>query len=240
VSRTECPESLQGFWVPETARLLGLAGVGPGARCLDVGGGTTVMQLMADRAGPTGRVVGLGTDLERGALAAARSGGEFVVGDSGTDHEALPPGGFDLVFGRQVLFEAADPRATLRRMWRWVSPGGCLVVQEYDMRVVDACPSLPATAAWRQAFLETSAAMGRDALLGARLPALFSEAGLGAPDTVDVVCRLGSMTDVVDLLTAIHRAPARATWLSGLAAAAHAEPDRAAMWPLLYGAIKHR
>src|SRR5690349_15474915 len=83
------------IWEPATARLLGRAGLEPGARCLDVGCGPgETMRLMAERAGPTGRVVGLDVDVPLGAVAAERSGGEFVAADVTADDDAVPAGGF--------------------------------------------------------------------------------------------------------------------------------------------------
>src|SRR5688572_30260944 len=123
-------------WAPATARLLDRAGLSPGDRCLDVGCGTgAVMDLMAARGGV---VTGIDVDVSLGATV----DGTFVRADVERDDDAVPAGGFDLVFGRLILLHVADPVAVLRRMWRWVAPGGVLVVQDYDMRTVDSYPPL--------------------------------------------------------------------------------------------------
>ncbi|MEV6488353.1 methyltransferase domain-containing protein [Actinoplanes sp. NPDC051633] len=242
------------IWEPATARVLSRAGLEPGARCLDVGCGPgETMRLMAERVGPTGRVVGLDVDVPLGALAAERSGGEFVAADVTADDDAVPAGGFDLVYGRLILLHTPDPVAVLRRMWRWTAPGGVLVVQDYDMRTVDSYPPIDVVDEWRRVFLGTYAAAGRDVRLGSRLPTLFAEAGIGAPDGTDVAGILGTMADSAGMLAATYRSIAPLAVAHGLideaqrdaypaevAAAAGQHPSACAMWPLLIGAFKRK
>ena len=97
------------------------------------------------------------------------------------------------------------------------------------------------------------AAAGRDVRLGTRLPALFAEAGIGAPDETDVAGRLGTMADSAGMLAATYRSIApvaiahgliteddRDTWLSEISAAERAYPSNSAIWPLLVGALKRK
>jgi ubiquinone/menaquinone biosynthesis C-methylase UbiE len=57
-------------WEPATAALLDRTGIGPGARCLDVGcRPAETMRLMAERTGPSGAVVGIDRDAALGAVA---------------------------------------------------------------------------------------------------------------------------------------------------------------------------
>ena len=241
-------------WEPATARLLDRAGLAPGARCLDVGCGPgETMRLMAQRVGPTGRVVGLDVDIRLGAAAAEHSGGEFVAADVTTDDDAVPAGGFDLVYGRLILLHTPDPVAVLRRMWRWTAPGGVLIVQDYDMRTVDGYPAHDLVAEWRRVFLGAYAAAGRDVRLGLRLPAMFEEAGIGAPDGTDVAGILGTMADSAGMLAATYRSIAPVAIAQGLideaqrdrfqaemAEAAERHPEYTALWPLLIGAWRRR
>lgn len=212
-----------------------------------------MLELLAARVGPSGQVTGLDLDAGQGAAAAERTGGRFVRADVETDDDAVPAGGFDHVHGRMILLHVKDPVAVLRRMWRWVAPGGTLVVQELDMRTVDSDPQLPVLEEWRRVFLGTYAAVGGDVRLGTRLPALFAAAGLGAPDVTDVAGRLGTMTDSAHMLAATYRsiAPAAITrgllttarrdaFLSDIDTATRDHPDCTALWPLLIGAVKHR
>src|SRR5215470_3224627 len=59
-------------WEDTTGKLLDQVGLGPGASCLDAGCGPgEAMRLMAERAGPSGRVLGIDTDASLGAMALA-------------------------------------------------------------------------------------------------------------------------------------------------------------------------
>jgi ubiquinone/menaquinone biosynthesis C-methylase UbiE len=252
------------IWQDATGALLDRVSPGPGTRCLDVGCGPgEVMRLMADRVGPAGQVVGLDTDadLGRSAVATLRAAGHqqcsFVEADvesTGADSlDAVPDGGFDLVFGRLILLHLSDPVAVLRRMWRWTAPGGHLVVQDYDLRGVDVQPPLAVVDEWKRVFLGTFTAVGRDIRLGHRLPNLLAEAGIGAPDGTDVTGRLERLETAGAMLAATYRsvAPAaiaqgivtgvqRDAWLTGIADATATHPDHSVLWPLLIGVHKQR
>jgi SAM-dependent methyltransferase len=245
-------------WEPATAALLDRTGIGPGARCLDVGcGPAETMRLMAERVGGSGEVVGIDRDAALGtiALGALHDAGHrqcsFVAGDVECDDLAL--GGFDLVFARLLLLHTADPVAVLRRMWKWTAPGGWLVVQDYDMRTVAVEPPLPVVDEWRRVFLGAFTAAGRDVRLGHRLPGLFAEAGIGAPDGTEVTGRMEPMRAAGGMLAATYRsvAPAavaaglvteaqRDAWLSEVERAIVEHGDHTAMWPLLIGAYRRR
>jgi SAM-dependent methyltransferase len=246
------------IWEGATAALLGRAGLGPGSRCLDVGCGPgETMRLMARRVGPLGRVVGVDTDedLGRAAVASLHEEGlrqcAFVAADvEGAD---AYPGAFDVVFGRLILLHVGDPVAVLRRMWAATAPGGCLVVQDYDLRAVDSYPPLPLVDEWKRVFLGAFDALGRDVRLGQRLPTLFAEAGIGPPDGTEVVGRLEPFAAAAPMLMATYRsvAPAavalglvseeqRDRWLADVAEAVTTHADHQAYWPLMVGAYKRR
>jgi SAM-dependent methyltransferase len=100
----------------------------PGASVLDVGAGTGAMSLLAAEMGY--RVTAL--DLSPGMLGHARRKAEgrglrleAVVGPA----TEPPPGPFDAVLERHVLWTTPDPEAALRA-WREVAPGGRLVLFE--------------------------------------------------------------------------------------------------------------
>jgi ubiquinone/menaquinone biosynthesis C-methylase UbiE len=252
-------------WEQATATLLDRVSPRPGGRCLDVGCGPgETMRLMASRVGPEGSVVGLDTDgdLGRAAVDALHAAGHrqcsFVEADVETagDVAAFPDGfhlGFDLVFARLLLLHLSDPVAALRRMWSWVVPGGHLVVQDYDLRAVDAYPSLGVVDEWRRVFLGTFTAVGRDIRLGQRLPALFAEAGIGAPDGTEVVGRLEPFATAAAMLSATYRSVSPAAvalgivteqqrdgWLAEVADATVTHGHHQAYWPLMVGAHKRR
>ncbi|MGQ0671131.1 MAG: class I SAM-dependent methyltransferase [Actinomycetota bacterium] len=100
----------------------------PGTSVLDVGAGTGAMSLLAAQLGY--RVTAL--DLSPGMLEKARRKAEaqglaieFVVGSSAEP----PPGPFDAVMERHVMWTTPDPVAALEA-WRKVAPDGRLVLLE--------------------------------------------------------------------------------------------------------------
>jgi hypothetical protein len=165
----------------------------------------------------------------------------------------VPDGGFDLVYGRLILLHVADPVALLRRMWSWTAPGGHLLVQDYDLRSVDAYPQLAVVEEWKRVFLGTFTAIGRDIRIGHRLPSLFAEAAIGPPDGTDVAGRLERLDAAGPMLAATYRsvAPAavglgiitehqRDQWLADIARAMTDHPDHSALWPTLISVHKQR
>ena len=114
----------------EAEILLDRIGLHAGGRLLDLGCGPLgVLDLFAERVGPTGHVVGL--DREARYLAIARqeldarafTGVELLVSDAtGT---SLDPGSFDLVHERLVLNNVLQPDAVLAEMVTCTSAGGC-------------------------------------------------------------------------------------------------------------------
>jgi ubiquinone/menaquinone biosynthesis C-methylase UbiE len=246
-------------WAAATAALLDRVEVGPGARCLDVGCGPgETMRQMAERVGPEGRVVGLDTDARLGRTtadalhAAGLDQCAFVHGDV-EDSEFVLDGSFDVVFGRLILLHVSDPVAVLRRMWRWTAPGGHLIIQDYDMRSVDAYPPLDVVDEWKRVFLGTFTAAGRDVRLGHRLPTLLAEAGIGTPDGTAVAGRLEPLATAGGMLAATYRSvsPAagafgiatesqRDAWLADIDEAARRNGEHSVLWPLLIGVHKQR
>src|SRR5213594_1477912 len=98
----------------------------PPSRVLDVGAGTGSLSLLAAELGHD--VTAL--DLSEGMLAAARRKAEeqghsisFVVGPA----EDPPPGPFDAVIERHVVWTLPDPVGALRA-WRTVAPAGRLAL----------------------------------------------------------------------------------------------------------------
>jgi SAM-dependent methyltransferase len=215
---------------------------------------------MADRVGPRGQVVGVDTDADLGAAAIAALHAAdhpqcaFLEGDiEGVDPFAAFPDGFDLVFGRLILLHVADPVAALRTMWEATAPGGCLVVQDYDLNAVDSYPPLPVVEEWRRVFLGAYAAVGRDIRLGQRLPLLFAEAGIGPPDGTEVIGRLEPFAAAAGMLAATYRSvsPAavahgivteeqRDRWFAEIAEVSTTHGHHQALWPLMVGAYKRR
>jgi len=169
-----------------TAALADLLPPAP-SRLLDCGAGTGFLSLTAARLGH--RVTAL--DLSAGMLdrlrAKAKAGGldiEVIEGPA----EKPPPGQFDVVVERHVLWTLPDPVATLRA-WRDVAPTGRLLLFESAWGTTDGLERIRRTAQ----DLLARAASRRPPPSGhhAEYPRSLREAmplGLGTtPDTVATV-----------------------------------------------------
>ena len=246
-------------WEEATVRLLDRVGLRPGMRCLDAGCGPgEAMRLMAERVGPSGRVLGVDADAGLGAqaLAMLHAAGhgqcEFAPVDL-TAGLPLPGAPFDLVYARLLLYHLPQRVEVLARLWEAVAPGGHLLVQDYYVDSMTVLPALDSVDEFRRVALEAFTAAGADVFVGARLPALFAEAGIGAPDGTDVAGRLEPFADALWLFTGVYGGLLKtalahgvtserdaAAWRARIAEDAYRHPDRPALWPLLVGAYKQR
>ena len=246
-------------WETATSRLLDQVALSAGARCLDAGCGPgETMRLMAQRVGPGGRVTGIDIDAPLGAQAltmlhdTGHRQCRFIPFDVTADGP-IPGAPFDLVYARLLLYHLPDRVTVLRRLWQAVAPGGHLLIQDYDIRSVSVLPALASLEELRRVIVEAFAAAGCDVQIGARLPELFAQAGIGAPDGTDVSGRLEPLADTQPILTGVYRsilplAIARgittndrgAATLSDVARDVECFPARPTLWPLLIGAWKRK
>lgn len=199
-------------WEPATIQVLDDIGLQSGMRCLDVGSGVgAVLRLMAERVGPTGQVVGLDSNGRTGQFALLelhRQGlhqVSFLRGDVNRTAE-IAPASFDIVFGRFLLLHMINPGATLGRMYEWVKPGGCLVIQDYDLAPLDVHPHQPLFAEFRRICFAVMAQTDRDIRLGLKLRALFQQDTDGAPDATRVHAKQTTLAEAAPLIAAVYRA----------------------------------
>ena len=247
-------------WEAATARILDQVSVPEGASCLDAGCGPgETMRMLAQRAGPGGRVLGIDIDSSIGALAMEMLHGSghrqcaFQAHDL-TAGEPVPGAPFDVVYARLLLFHLPQRVAVLARLWDAVAPGGHLVVQDYDTRTFGVLPDLPGFAEVKRVILGTFSAAGADLAAGARLTHLFMQAGAGVPDGTDVTGRiepLGAGGRIlaesvfrsllpVALAHGITTEDAAAAALSALDREAARFADSPVLWPLMIGAWKRK
>jgi SAM-dependent methyltransferase len=160
-----------------TTRHLETLGVGPGWRCLEVGGGAgSITQWLCDRVGPTGTVVA--TDLQTDFLDDLDAKNlEVRTHDIGADD--LEEGAFDLVHSRMVLQHVPARDEALKRMVRALAPGGVLLEEDMD------CASLVAHGPGADLFercvpplITVLEAAGYDPDFGRRLPTALRTQGL--------------------------------------------------------------
>ncbi|MGW3494998.1 methyltransferase [Streptomyces sp. NPDC001020] len=175
-------DALSELFDATTFRHIEDLGIGPGLRCWEVGaGGTSVISWLAEKVGPTGKV--LATDIDTSwAVTAARPPVEIRTHDVGAEE---PPGeDFDLVHARLVLVHVRDRDRALRSMIKALRPGGRLLVEDADPALQPlGCPDEHGPEQrlanrLRNGFRTLLAERGADLSYGRRLPRLLREAGL--------------------------------------------------------------
>lgn len=164
----------------EAESLLDRLGVRAGQHVLDLGCGPLgVLDLLASRVGPGGRVVGVDRAARYLATAARTVGGrgvgavELVTADAAAT--GLPSGAFDVVHERLVLVNVPDPESVVAEMARLTRPGGWVAAQDVDWL---SWTCLPAHPDWDVLAAAVGAVWSGDVHIGRRLPHLLSAAGL--------------------------------------------------------------
>jgi SAM-dependent methyltransferase len=175
---------------PESSALLDRIGLRPGQRAIDLGCGPRgILDLLADRVAPDGRVTGLDANPAHTAMAAkfvAASGLDAVdVVTADARHTGLPDGSFDLVHTRTLLNTVPEPAEVVAEMARLARRGGQVASIEFDMEYALCQPPHPAFDRICEIFTATFRRNGADPWIGRRVPELFRDAGL-ADVTVEV------------------------------------------------------
>jgi ubiquinone/menaquinone biosynthesis C-methylase UbiE len=179
---------------PVTERLFRVAGIGAGARVLDVGSGAgDVAMLAAELVGESGSVVGIDRDEAQLNVAATRcsEAGLRHVRFEVCDLDDPPAGPFDAVVGRFVLMYQPDPDATMRALAHRVGPGGVAAFVELALTLgggtVEALswPEHPLARSLRSWIHDAFAATNVARLMGLRLRAAFRAAGLEPQEPVE-------------------------------------------------------
>jgi ubiquinone/menaquinone biosynthesis C-methylase UbiE len=167
----------------DSAALLDRAGLRPGQSAIDLGCGPRgILELLAERVAPDGRVVGLDADPAHAAMAAgfaaARelAGVKIMTGDA--MRTGLPSGSFDLVHARTLLINVPEPAELVAEMVRLARPGGRVAALEPDCEYWMCYPPHPAYARLSEIFPVVFCRNGADHAIGRRVPELFREAGL--------------------------------------------------------------
>lgn len=179
-------QALERLNDPATIAHLEATGVGPGWRCLEVGGGAgSIARWLSDRVGPEGKVVA--TDLDTRFLDSIDAP-NLEVRRHDILEDDLEPGAYDLVHSRFLLEHLPRYRDALARMVDALAPGGWIVVEDVDFALAIMSdpaqrpgypPASVATAAEMSARLGALAeGAGIQGEIGRHLPALLVEAGL--------------------------------------------------------------
>lgn len=167
----------------EARWLLDQLHIRPGARAIDLGCGPQgVLDLLAERVGPQGSVVGLETSPHFASLArqfvADRKliNVEIVQGDAKAT--GLPRASFDVVFARLVLVNVTEPERVVREMAALARPGGMVASYEADYLPHTCDPPSPAWDRLLGIFMDYSRAQGVDLFVGRKTHRLLRDAGI--------------------------------------------------------------
>ena len=179
-------ELLERLNDPATLAHLETIGVGPGWRCLEIGGGGgSVTRWLCERVGESGRVVA--TDLDTRFLDEIGAA-NLEVRKHDVLEDELESGAYDLVHSRFLLEHLPAYRDALARMVDALAPGGWILLEDVDFAGAilgdpDQRPgyppeSIPVAAEITAGMLAMAPTRGIQPELGRRLPALLAESGL--------------------------------------------------------------
>lgn len=175
---------------PATRAILGLAGIEPGMRVLDLGSGAgDVAFEVAELVGPDGSVVGVDQSVKAlrfAAVRAERKGIDNVTFIHDDVHTVPIDDDFDAVVGRLILLYTPDPAGVLRKFAGLVRPGGVVAMMDYEMRAGGAVPMTELTSRVIGWIVEAFDRSGLDASIGARLRQIMRDAGLADPTMIGI------------------------------------------------------
>jgi SAM-dependent methyltransferase len=170
-------------YAPTATWLLDQIGIQPGWRAVDIGCGPIgVVDLLSQRVGPSGVVIGLEREARFVEMARAeierRGLGNVTIVQADGLNTGLDKGSFDLVHERLVLINVSARETFLAEMISLLRPGGVIALEDVD-NVSWLCQ--PAHASWDillNAFHSAFQAGGGDPFFGRRLPVLLRAAGV--------------------------------------------------------------
>jgi ubiquinone/menaquinone biosynthesis C-methylase UbiE len=176
-------------WQEPTRRALDDAGFAPGDAVADLGCGPGYLTLeLAERVGPSGRVLGIDSSprfirtLQARATQAGAAQVEAILGD--VRDQVAAAASLDGAICRWTLMFVPEPQRVLAQVAAALRPGGTFLVMEYSEFLSMALhPVGSAFARTYGAVHQLIASAGGDASLGDRLPSMVVDAGL---DVVDV------------------------------------------------------
>ena len=131
---------------PESTMVLDRASLGRGQSAVDLGCGPRgVLDLLATRVGPDGRVVGIDADPALVAMAtefaAGRGLGNVEVRRADARETGLASGSFDVVHARALLVTVPEPAVVAAEMTRLARPGGWVASVEPDTQFTLCYPA---------------------------------------------------------------------------------------------------
>lgn len=167
-------KSSEAQWDPGSQSLLADLGLGAGWRCLEVGAGNgSLVEWMASQGAAVTAV-----DIDTRFIEHLASDNvDIQCLDVRTD--VLPPGKFDLIHARLVLQHLSDRQQILERLAATLTPGGRIVIEDFDWTYFSWEPAIPALNAMSEAVLDYARqAGGVDTNYGRRVLTSLNDAGL--------------------------------------------------------------
>lgn len=167
----------------EARWLLDQIGMPIGARVVEIGCGPQgCLDLLSERVGPTGSVVGLERSKEAANLArkfvADHDLANVQVLNGDARASGLPRGTFDLATARLVLVNIPKPEEVVAEMVALTRPGGVVALHEADGASHLCDPPLPAFDRLFELFVTHATMNGMDPFIGRRVPRMLWQAGL--------------------------------------------------------------
>lgn len=165
---------------PETTWLLDQIGIEQGWRVADIGCGPIgILDLLSQRVGPGGSVVGIEREARFAAMARNEIKKRGLRNASIVEGDALDPkvekGSFDLVHERLVLINVPqeNQKSIVAAMFQLARPGGTLAVESWDRASYVCFPDHPSWQILNDAFREAVRATNGDGTTGRTLPWLL-------------------------------------------------------------------
>jgi SAM-dependent methyltransferase len=179
---------LEEVYGPDAARIMSSIGIPRGGHVADLGCGTgPTLRWFAEQVGKDGAVTGIDLSPEQLAIARARADEaghrNIRVAEASVYETGLPRDAFDVVHCRFVLCHLTRPMDALREMAAIAKPGGLVIVFDVDLQGLSSVPQTPAYERARELFFARTTLRCADGRLWLKLPRMFLEAGLGAPET---------------------------------------------------------
>lgn len=172
---------------PESEWLLDEISIGEGWRAADIGCGPIgVLDLLSQRVGATGQVIGIEREQRFAAMAEAEINKRRLSNTSIVLGDALDPqvekGSFDLVHERLVLINmpVANQLHLVTEMATLARPGGIVATESWDRASHVCYPDHPSWEVLNSAYREAVRATNGDGTSGRTLPSLLRSAGLSA------------------------------------------------------------
>jgi ubiquinone/menaquinone biosynthesis C-methylase UbiE len=168
---------------PDSRRLLDQLNIRPGDHTIDIGCGPQgILDLLSERVGANGKVVGL--ERSESTVQLAR---QFIaeielrnveVWQADAKATGLPRASFDVVHARLVLVNVPEPQRVVEEMIALARPGGVVASHEADWGAFLCDPPSPAWDRLLEVFVAYSRNNGIDLFVGRKTHQMFRAAGL--------------------------------------------------------------